>query len=356
MRAWMITICLFLAAATLGVFAGFHILIGMRQSDSFFGSWHAFSKEASPLQGRIVITSTEEMTRNPIEDVVFHITSASDQDAIVYTVTTDSTGTAVTPKLDYGRYVIRLATLPGEFDQGRQQYEVPLYAPQQVVSFKHAAAHHVKQFSLEDGTMEISKLWIPVETLLQNPELPNGCEITTATALLHYWGYGISKTEMSDSYLPKEPFVQKAGKLYGPDPYVAYAGEPRSTTGFFAYPPPIVQAVNEYLHDVEGQHRAADISGSTREFILAQLDQGIPVAVWITLDLGEPKLSFGWYLSGSGQYYQAPVNLHAVVLNGYEGDKLHIMNPLVGQVEVDADAFFTSYEKMGKYAMMIVNR
>lgn len=357
MRSLTVTICLFLAAVVLGVFSGFHIVLGIKESQTWFEPWHAFSKETAPLQGQIMITSREEITRDPIENVVFQIASSSDSTPAVYTVTTDATGTAVSPKLDYGYYVIQQVTAPGQFEQGRQQYEVPLFASQQIVSFKHATAEHIQQFRIEEtGNLKITKLWIPVPELLQIPELPNGCEITTATVLLQYSGYEVMKTEMSDSYLPKQPFVRKAGKLYGPDPHVAFAGDPRSSTGFFAYPEPIVKAVSDYLQDVNGNHRAVDISGSTREYILAQLDQGIPVAVWITLDLGEPKLDFGWYITESGQYYQAPVNLHAVVLNGYEGDKLNIMNPLEGHMQVDADAFFDSYEQMGRHAMMVVEQ
>jgi hypothetical protein len=68
--------------------------------------------------------------------------------------------------------------------------------------------------------------YIPVSTLLQEPELPNGCEIVSLTAILNYYGYNVSKVIMADQHLPKQDFIRVDGKLFGPDPYKTYAGSP----------------------------------------------------------------------------------------------------------------------------------
>ena len=42
---------------------------------------------------------------------------------------------------------------------------------------------------------------LAVPNILQNPELPTGCESVALTMLLHYWGYDTLKTEIADHYL-----------------------------------------------------------------------------------------------------------------------------------------------------------
>ena len=49
-----------------------------------------------------------------------------------------------------------------------------------------------------------------VKCVLQNPELPTGCEITALTIVLNYLGYDVDKLTMADKYLDKGP----VGKLY----------------------------------------------------------------------------------------------------------------------------------------------
>ena len=68
---------------------------------------------------------------------------------------------------------------------------------------------------------EVKKIFIPVDTILQHPELPNGCEITSVTTLLTFYGYEAAKTEMADKYLPKQLFQKSNNKLYGANPYKA---------------------------------------------------------------------------------------------------------------------------------------
>ncbi|MFT4416554.1 C39 family peptidase [Fredinandcohnia humi] len=212
----------------------------------------------------------------------------------------------------------------------------------------------LEQLRIQAEKDKANEIFIPVKSLMQNPELPNGCEITSLTSVLNYHGYNVSKTVMSDDYLPKKPFTYKSGKRFGPDPYQYYVGNPRlHPGGWYSYPPPIVQAANKYLGEQGSSIRAIDISGSSREQILNHVKNGTPVLIWNTLDLGPPKANSHWYLQDTGKYYKAITNVHVVVLNGTIGDKVHVMNPLVGQVTYNADAFFKSYTQVGKHAVVV---
>ena len=204
------------------------------------------------------------------------------------------------------------------------------------------------------GELGTENVYIPINPLMQEPELPNGCEIVSLTALLNYFGYDVSKTTMADQYLPKQAFRLIDGKIYGPNPYIAYAGNPRSKKfGWYSFAPPIVEAADRYMATQTNKMKAINISGSSKEKILSLLNNGVPVVIWITLDLSKPTLNGHWYLNDTGQYYKAYTNLHVVVLNGYKEDVVHVMNPLKGQVEYNMDAFFKSYEEMGKHAVVL---
>lgn len=199
-----------------------------------------------------------------------------------------------------------------------------------------------------------NEVYIPIQTLMQEPELPNGCEIVSLTAILNYYEYDVSKLTMSDQFLPKQFLYKHSGRIYGPDPYKAYAGNPRSKiNGWYSFAPPIVEAANTYMATQKDKLKAINASGSSKEQLLSYLDNGIPIVIWITLDLSSPTLDGHWYLSDTGEYYKAYTNLHVVVLNGYKEDVVHVMNPLKGQVQYNLDAFFNSYEEMGKHAVIL---
>lgn len=308
-------------------------------------------------QGTLTIVNTDEAAEQPIKGAVFTITAAGST-KVIDTLTTDAAGKATSSLLDYGTsYTIKQQKVSTPYQLSEEEHRLTVNAPEQQLPVTNPVLLHVKDFERkDDGTIEIKKVYIDVDTVMQKPELPNGCEITSLTAVLNYYGYEATKTEMADVYLPKQPFSSKNNKLYGPDPYQAYAGDPRQLKGgFFSFAPPIVEAANLYFDAIGRSSSTADISGSTREQIMEQLDKGIPVVTWITLDLTPPKMNYGWYFNDTGEYHSAPVNLHVVVLNGYEDGIVHVMNPLKGQVTYDADSFFNSYDEMGSHAMIVGN-
>lgn len=207
---------------------------------------------------------------------------------------------------------------------------------------------------VEDKPKEV---YIKVESLMQNPELPNGCEIVSLTAVLNYYGYSVSKLDMADKYLPKEEFKWVNGKRFGPDPFKIYAGNPRSkTSGWYTFAPTIVEATENYMLTQVKKTIAKDISGSNQKDLLEYLDNGKPIVVWTTLDLSKPILKSHWYLSDTGEYHSAYTNLHSVVLHGYKDGKVYVMDPLKGHVEYDMNKFFKSYKEMGKHALVLENQ
>ncbi len=207
---------------------------------------------------------------------------------------------------------------------------------------------------LVETYIERSKNRIDIPTVMQYPELPNGCEIVALTAVLNYYGMDVSKTTMADNYLPKTPFSTQDGKKVGPNPHIAYAGNPRELNGgWYVFAAPIVEAANNAIINNKIDLSAENVSGSTREELLSYIDQDIPIVIWVTLDLSPPIIRGGWYMEGTNEFHPSFTNLHAVVLNGWEKGKVHIMNPLEGQLIVSEDIFFDSYEALGSHAIIV---
>lgn len=335
-------------------FFAFLIMLSVFILNKLFETKDKPEEEIPVLQGRITVSSLDAETQLPIKDVEFRVTDLASGE-LVELITTNEEGVAVSRAFDYfTSYRIEQVSLPNPYRINTEALTVEITQEYHELLFKNEFSDFIKEARrLEDGTIRISSLYIPVSDLMQLPELPNGCEITSLTAILNYLGYSVSKTEMADVYLPKESFYRKGNILYGANPYEAFAGNPREESGFFVYAPPVAEAANGYLGSVSSAKAAYDIGNSTREEIIEQLNKGIPVVIWVTLDLSEPKLQHIWHFRENSERFIAPINLHAVVLKGYNADYVYVMDPLQGGITRNAEEFFNSYYSLGSHAVII---
>lgn len=221
--------------------------------------------------------------------------------------------------------------------------------------------------SVEQFTYESSKPYFLLQThsardyqqldvpvVMQKPELPHGCEITSLTAVLNYYGVSVSKTEMAKSYLPKQSFRTKDNIKYGPDPNKAFGGNPANVkNGTYVFATPIVRAAEQVIAAKDASLRVTNVSGQSKEEIIQLVKQGIPVVVWVTLDLTAPRVDGGWVIEGTSTFHKMYKNLHAVVLTGYLINKVVVMDPLKGYVTYKEDQFFKSYKQLGMQAVAV---
>lgn len=179
--------------------------------------------------------------------------------------------------------------------------------------------------------------------LNQYPELPTGCEITSLTSVLNYYGFDVDKTTMADNYLAKG---------YGSF-YKMFLGNPRDETSFGCMAQPIVDAANKYFKSNNTLMKAENISGSGFEDILKKVAQGDPVVIWNTMDMKPAFESQTLLLDGEEYIWIAPE--HCVVITGYDINKriVYIMDPTAGNVTRNLDTFKQRYEAMHSQAMYI---
>ena len=193
-----------------------------------------------------------------------------------------------------------------------------------------------------------------VPLILQNPELPNGCETASLAMLLDSAGRPIDKMELYRDYLPKEDFRTVGGVRYGPDPEEYYAGDAASLTGgWYCFEGPIVQAANGWLDEQGSALRARAVTGLSREELDEYARSGTPVAVWVTLGYAAPQYSSCTWLLEDGTQYHPYRNLHCVVLAGQSEDGYRIADPINGFQTVDRETFWASFSAMGSRAVVI---
>ncbi|SOC06283.1 uncharacterized protein YvpB [Ureibacillus xyleni] len=203
------------------------------------------------------------------------------------------------------------------------------------------------------NTNNHSPLDVPV--VLQNPELPNGCEITALTAILNYYGMKVDKLKLATDYLPKQPITKKGNTLYGPDPNLAYAGDPSKKSGsYYVFAPPIVEVANNVLFEHSSEFRAMDLSDASKKEIINYVQSGVPVLAWVTIDLKKPRTKGAWVIQETKQNHPIYMNLHAVVVTGYQNGKVSVMNPLSGHQSIEENVFFDSFKSLGSHAIVIL--
>lgn len=195
---------------------------------------------------------------------------------------------------------------------------------------------------------------IPV--ILQNPELPAGCEATAASMLLHAYGYSVDKTTFAQA-LPKSSFETYNNRLYASHPNDAFIGSPDSTYGYGVFANPIAKVMQDFIDSAGGNHRVIDITGASEDTILSYIDRGVPVCIWSTIGMLPVVDSGGWFLKKGGSYtddyYTWPGNEHCMILISYCSDNVTVHDPLKGIKTYDRHTFFQRYTEVGKYSIVL---
>ena len=185
---------------------------------------------------------------------------------------------------------------------------------------------------------------LDVENILQNPELPTGCEVTALAIVLNDLGYGVDKVLLSDLFLPK-------GEIGKTHPDEAFIGNPKDKNAYGANAPVLVKTANDYLQYVQGQHSAYNVSSCEFTELLKYINDGYPVMFWGTMYMKQGYYSTKWTIDNETVQWYA--RLHCMVLIGYTEDTYIIADPLQGIVEYDKTLVEQRYDELGKQAIVI---
>lgn len=186
-----------------------------------------------------------------------------------------------------------------------------------------------------------------IEPILQLPELPSGCEITSLAMVLNHLGLEVDKCVLSDSYLPKG----KPGEVKMDEYFVGNPKEASASYGCFA--PVIAGSASAYITEHKAPLSVYNLTGSDFDSLLILTADDKPVIVWATINMAVATPSVTWDINGEEVVWYA--NEHCLVLIGYDYDKqtVTVADPLVGIVEYDMTTFIDRYNSMGMQAIAI---
>lgn len=207
--------------------------------------------------------------------------------------------------------------------------------------------------SIFDAELSAASRILNLEGTSQLPELPNGCEATSLSIALQYYGYPADKVEISETYLPTTPLARTWHGYYSGDPSLTYCGD-ASGLGYYCFAAPLCAAANRYLQEQGSVLRAFDLTGA-EPFILKQLvSQGTPVVFWATLDFAPVQQSQRtWTMFDSGTEYRPYSNLHCLVLYGFDLFYYYVYDPLNGEMQVPRLVFELRFNQMERRAVYL---
>lgn len=186
------------------------------------------------------------------------------------------------------------------------------------------------------------------KTVMQEPELPTGCEVTALTQTMNYYGFDIDKVDLCDIFMP----IDYNGYYTMNE---AYLGDPHATNGFGCNAPVILTTAGNYFTWIGSDWYAIDLSGIPLEEVFYQIEQGRPVIVWTTIDQRETYAEFQFELGCGEDFYFNPFQ-HCVTIYGYDysDNTVYIADPLVGNTQYDMERFERIYDTMEQQAVILV--
>lgn len=195
----------------------------------------------------------------------------------------------------------------------------------------------------------VSSAMIDAPIINQRPELPAGCEVTSLTMLLQYYGISKNKMELAKE-MPKDetPYVlNKNGSVrYWGHPNTGFVGDVyRKDRGFGIYHDGLMPLLQQYIPT------AIDMTDQPFEYYERQISNDIPVVVWTTIDYNVPSRWVTWD-TPIGPIKTTYME-HAVLLVGYDETHVYFNDPNYGKknVKLDKARFIEIWEAMGKQGL-----
>ncbi|MHC0038620.1 C39 family peptidase [Pseudoneobacillus sp. C159] len=195
----------------------------------------------------------------------------------------------------------------------------------------------------------VSKL-LNVPLINQNPELRYGCEVTSLAMVLQFAGVKVSKLELYKKVKKDPDPIKRAANgdiVYWGDPHQGFVGDMTGKrAGYAVFDKPISQLVNDYLPG-----RSVNLTNQPFDKVLQHVSKGYPVVIWTTGDYRLPDRWESW--RHGTQTIKTPLDLHAVVLVGFDQQNVYLNDPLSNRknVKVNKQRFIKSWEALKSRAV-----
>ncbi|MHC1685461.1 MAG: C39 family peptidase [Clostridiaceae bacterium] len=204
--------------------------------------------------------------------------------------------------------------------------------------------------SLTGGTpdnYEITNI-VPIN---QFPELPTGCEITSVTMLLNWYGVNVNKLQLADAVTKYSiPRINSNGVLMGHSPNEGFIGNPYDSSSFGIYNKALEKLTDRFSND-----SSLNVSNYDLHYLLSIVSSGRPVIAWVTIGFSQPYVGSEW-VTEKNERVTWMVPEHSVLIIGYNKNNVIILDPYDGKrKEIDKNTFQTRYDQMGRQALTMRN-
>ncbi|SCY38142.1 C39 family peptidase [Alkaliphilus peptidifermentans] len=195
------------------------------------------------------------------------------------------------------------------------------------------------------------KVILEAPLILQYPELPRGCEVTSLAMLLQYAGIDIDKmTLAAEVKKDPTPYQLKNGKVFFGNPYNGYVGDMYTLQrpGLGVYYGPILELAETYM-----ENRVVNLTGGSFDDLYYFINKDIPV--WIITNSRYKKLGDNHF-----QTWETPTGpirityrLHSVLVTGYDDNYIYFNDPLVNSKnrKIKKEDFEDAWVQMGRQAI-----
>ncbi len=208
------------------------------------------------------------------------------------------------------------------------------------------------------ATLWPSQKHLDVDLVLQDPELPTGCEATALTMLLNHYGFGIDKVSLVD-FMPQSSIYYYQGVQYGPNYHEVFPGNPKTSSGYGCYAPCMVTTASNYFkYAGNDEYYLKEITGTDFDYILNYVALDKPVMVWATMYLIAPYQSDSVWVTPDGNSMTWVANEHCLVLTGYDKEKdlVYVNDSMSGKVTYSLSKLRMRYNQMGKFAAVLMKK
>lgn len=189
------------------------------------------------------------------------------------------------------------------------------------------------------------KLNVPLEN--QYPDLPNGCEVTSLSMLLNYYGYKTTKDKLASEIKHVDSFTNN-GKYHG-DPNEGFVGYMNiANAGWCVYNKPLYDVARKYTDKVQ------NYTGHSFLQVMKLVSDGHPVLIITTTKFNKVSDMQTWQ-TANGKVNVTPSS-HACVITGYNKKKkiVYVNDPFgTKNKKVSWSKLEASYNQQGKQAIYI---
>ena len=168
--------------------------------------------------------------------------------------------------------------------------------------------------------------------------------------LLRFYKVDVTMEDIVSSLKKGESPYDEGSVRYGGNPELEFVGDPKDNTGYGVYQKPILEVANKFKAGM------VDYTGHSLNSVLSLVEQGIPVQVWVSINLVDTDVYDSWIYKPTGEVISWLGDLHSVVVIGFNSQSVIVSDSFTGQIKrYNRTQFNKIYNLFGQRALYYPN-